>query len=57
MPRMRRKENLPTRRCECCGRPFAWRKKWARDWGNVKYCSSRCRASAPPCAPPRFDQP
>ena len=30
--------------CAACGRPFAWRKKWARDWENVKYCSQRCRA-------------
>jgi hypothetical protein len=24
-------------------RPFAWWKKWARDWQDVKYCSHRCR--------------
>ena len=29
--------------CEACGRPFAWRKKWARDWDNVKTCSERCK--------------
>ncbi|NCP82676.1 MAG: DUF2256 domain-containing protein, partial [Rhodoferax sp.] len=23
----------------------AWRKKWERDWDNVKYCSERCRRS------------
>ena len=28
-----------------CGRPFAWRKKWARDWESVVYCSERCRRS------------
>jgi hypothetical protein len=22
---------------------FEWRKKWARDWDNVKYCSEKCR--------------
>ncbi|MTA17219.1 MAG: DUF2256 domain-containing protein [Actinobacteria bacterium] len=22
---------------------FEWRKKWARDWENVKYCSERCK--------------
>nr|WP_306545253.1 DUF2256 domain-containing protein [Malikia spinosa] len=27
--------------------PFAWRKKWERDWDQVKYCSERCRRSAP----------
>ncbi|WP_410482517.1 DUF2256 domain-containing protein [Ralstonia flatus] len=26
-----------------CGLPFTWRKKWARDWDAVKYCSERCR--------------
>jgi hypothetical protein len=29
--------------CVACGKPFEWRRKWARDWGNVKYCSDRCR--------------
>ncbi|UFZ01687.1 DUF2256 domain-containing protein [Bradyrhizobium ontarionense] len=44
MPKMRRKADLPTRICAACGRPFAWRKKWAWDWANVKFCSDRCRA-------------
>jgi hypothetical protein len=44
MPKMRRKADLPTRICTTCGRPFAWRRKWARDWENVKFCSDRCRA-------------
>jgi len=26
-----------------CKRPFSWRKKWERDWENVKYCSERCK--------------
>lgn len=38
-----KKSNLPTRTCAACGRPFTWRKKWERDWENVKYCSDRCR--------------
>ena len=25
--------------CKTCERPFEWRKKWERDWENVKYCS------------------
>ncbi|MDB5046883.1 MAG: Zn-ribbon protein [Deinococcus sp.] len=29
--------------CAACGLPFSWRKKWERDWDNVKYCSDRCR--------------
>lgn len=37
------KSNLPEKICAACGRPFAWRKKWARDWDNVKTCSERCK--------------
>lgn len=29
--------------CRSCGRRIAWRKKWARDWDNVRYCSDACR--------------
>ena len=43
MPKMRRKSDLPTKICAACGLPFAWRKKWERDWDNVRYCSGRCR--------------
>ena len=43
---MRRKADLPTKTCAHCGRPFAWRKKWGRDWEQVKWCSERCRRSA-----------
>ncbi|MEO1038694.1 MAG: DUF2256 domain-containing protein [Pseudomonadota bacterium] len=28
--------------CPVCKRPFGWRKKWARHWDEVKYCSKRC---------------
>lgn len=38
-----KKQNLPTKLCPNCGKPFTWRKKWAKDWENVKYCSERCR--------------
>jgi hypothetical protein len=43
---MTRKADLPTKTCIVCGRPFSWRKKWARDWEAVKYCSDRCRAAS-----------
>jgi len=33
------KDNL----CKTCGRPFAWKKQWERDWDIVKYCSDNCR--------------
>lgn len=39
------KPTLPTKFCAVCGRPFAWRRKWARDWDAVRYCSQRCRRS------------
>ncbi|OYV26091.1 MAG: hypothetical protein B7X08_03175 [Acidocella sp. 20-63-7] len=52
MTKMRTKAELPHKPCAHCGRPFAWRKKWARDWENVKYCSERCRgAKTPPVKP------
>jgi len=44
---MHRKPNLPEKICASCGRPFAWRKKWAKIWVEVKYCSDRCRAARP----------
>ena len=44
MPKMVRKGDLPGKICLACARPFAWRKKWARDWDQVKYCSDRCRS-------------
>lgn len=39
------KADLPEKICAACGRPFSWRKKWARDWENVRYCSDRCRGA------------
>ena len=38
------KTGLPQKPCAACGRPFAWRRKWARDWDQVRFCSDRCRA-------------
>ncbi|NNE95448.1 MAG: DUF2256 and DUF3253 domain-containing protein [Acidimicrobiales bacterium] len=29
--------------CRSCGRTIQWRKKWERDWDQVRYCSQRCR--------------
>ncbi len=40
---MDKKITHPTKLCALCERPFSWRKKWARDWDNVRYCSDRCR--------------
>jgi len=40
---MRKKSDLPSKTCPVCQRPFSWRKKWARHWDEVVYCSERCR--------------
>lgn len=29
--------------CASCGRTIEWRKKWERDWDQVRYCSTACR--------------
>ena len=42
MPQGVKKENLPTKACVVCQRPFTWRKKWERCWDEVTCCSKRC---------------
>ncbi|MEM7694403.1 MAG: DUF2256 domain-containing protein [Pseudomonadota bacterium] len=44
-PSKTKKANLPHKVCPVCGRPFSWRKKWAKVWDEVRYCSERCRRS------------
>lgn len=39
----RRATDRPAKVCLRCGRPFTWRRKWARDWAQVRYCSDNCR--------------
>lgn len=29
--------------CASCGRTIEWRKKWERDWAQVRHCSAACR--------------
>jgi hypothetical protein len=29
--------------CAACGRRMEWRKSWAKNWDEVKYCSDACR--------------
>ncbi|MFT4738983.1 MAG: hypothetical protein ACI8QD_001342 [Cyclobacteriaceae bacterium] len=38
-----KKQDLPEKVCATCQKPFSWRKKWEKDWDEVKYCSERCR--------------
>ena len=44
MAKMIKKGDLPYKICSGCGLTFAWRKKWKRDWDEVKSCSGRCRS-------------
>ncbi len=37
------KANLPSKPCLACGRPMSWRKAWAKNWAEVRYCSEACR--------------
>lgn len=41
------KQALPRKICEACQRPMTWRKSWARNWNEVKYCSEACRKAKP----------
>lgn len=34
---------LEEKTCQACGRTIQWRKKWAKNWDQVKWCSDRCR--------------
>ncbi len=47
---------LPSKRCVTCGRTLTWRKKWARSWEEVKYCSDGCRRRAPGPAEDALEQ-
>lgn len=37
------KQSLPRKICAACGREMVWRKRWAQNWTEVKYCSDACR--------------
>jgi len=38
------KQNLPSKVCVVCERPFTWRKKWEANWDEVTTCSKSCNA-------------
>ena len=40
---MIKKDQLPSKICIICHRPFTWRKKWEKNWDTVKYCSKKCQ--------------
>jgi hypothetical protein len=37
------KSYLPSKICVSCKREFTWRKKWEKNWNEIKYCSDKCR--------------
>ncbi|MDE2315848.1 MAG: DUF2256 domain-containing protein [Xanthomonadaceae bacterium] len=37
------KAGLPSKTCRVCGRPMSWRRAWAANWEQVRYCSEACR--------------
>ena len=39
------KSYLSSKPCQQCGRQMVWRKVWAKNWLQVKYCSDACRRS------------
>ncbi|NQX89274.1 MAG: DUF2256 domain-containing protein [Halioglobus sp.] len=38
-----KKRDLPRKTCPVCGRSFLWRRRWRRNWDQVRFCSKRCR--------------
>jgi hypothetical protein len=37
------KAALPSKPCVVCCRAMSWRRNWAKNWDEVKYCSEACR--------------
>lgn len=37
--------NQQTKVCVICGRKIEMRKKWIKNWEQIKYCSEKCRRS------------
>ncbi len=37
------KSFLPSKTCAACGRTMTWRKAWAKNWDQVRWCSDACR--------------
>ena len=43
-PRSQANHAPSAKTCAVCGRTITWRKKWERDWAEVKFCSDACRS-------------
>ena len=37
------KAALPSKPCLACGRAMSWRKHWAKNWAELRYCSAAYR--------------
>lgn len=37
------KAKLAEKICIQCNKPFSWRKKWERNWNEVRFCSLKCK--------------
>ncbi|MBU6257911.1 MAG: DUF2256 domain-containing protein [Burkholderiales bacterium] len=37
------KQALPSKPCVACGRAMSWRRRWANNWAEVRFCSDACR--------------
>jgi hypothetical protein len=49
-PHKGNKAALPAKPCAVCGRPMSWRRAWAKNWDEVRYCSEACRRGRKPAA-------
>lgn len=56
MPKHVSRKPKDSKICVSCGRPFEWRKKWEKVWGEVKYCSKACRGKGPDPALERVEE-
>jgi hypothetical protein len=45
MAKLPLKKRIEPKICMVCQRPFEWRKKWEKNWDEVKYCGDKCRKS------------
>jgi hypothetical protein len=39
------KAALPSKPCAACGLVMTWRRRWAKNWADVRYCSVACRCN------------
>ncbi len=47
---------MQSKNCAKCGRLFEYRKKWANNWSEVKYCSEKCKRSKLTSADTRYEE-